>query len=581
MQRSDAREETSADRRRELSGRYGPLAQALCGRALQFALGVEGQLTWTDGVTVFLNPRSGDADRRLEIAVQCGLLALGSFEAARLYGLVGRGERARRYLLLEAARLLREAPPLLQLVLGGRLAPPLTAATRSSAESLARSNDRELPVDADFRYGELRPARLLTNREALARGAARPEDLRKPPGAMTASPPDPELGDDEEADDVPGFLNRLMSLPFNTFNPLADLFRSLMGARSGGASDESPGAEIPTGSMRMSRRPPAHGQRAHYSLELEPDEGGSHLVSRWTYPEWDFMRGAYRPDWCVVHEVPAAATTDRLEPIRFRRDPLLEKGIQQLSLALAPVRRQLDGDELDLDAAVDSLLELAAGRRHGSASGETRRLYIAARRVRRDLGALVLIDMSGSSSEASGGGRSVLAEQLQTAAALTQALHRVGDRVSTLAFHSRGRDSVRAVQLKGFDQAWSQQALQHLLSLKPSGYTRLGAAIRHGTHRLAREAGTARRLLIVISDGIPYDLGYSGRYAFEDLQRALDAAAAQDVRILWLCFGDMEPQLAAKLAQPPFTRLVVRSYQDLRRQLARAMKQAVLRRDAA
>jgi nitric oxide reductase NorD protein len=57
--------------------------------------------------------------------------------------------------------------------------------------------------------------------------------------------------------------------------------------------------------------------------------------------------------------------------------------------------------------------------------------------------------------------------------------------------------------------------------LKPGHYTRLGAAIRHMSMLLAKEA-RKRRLLLVITDGKPNDLDhYEGRHGIEDSRMAI------------------------------------------------------------
>jgi len=59
--------------------------------------------------------------------------------------------------------------------------------------------------------------------------------------------------------------------------------------------------------------------------------------------------------------------------------------------------------------------------------------------------------------------------------------------------------------------------------------TRLGAAIRHAASRLARQEARTR-LLIVLSDGRPYDHDYGdARYARDDTREALREAKIQGI----------------------------------------------------
>ncbi len=68
-----------------------------------------------------------------------------------------------------------------------------------------------------------------------------------------------------------------------------------------------------------------------------------------------------------------------------------------------------------------------------------------------------------------------------------------------------------------------------MAALGPEGYTRMGAAIRHGSALLARQ-GTGHRLLLIVSDGKPNDDDhYQGRYAVEDTRQAIAEARAQGI----------------------------------------------------
>ena len=70
-------------------------------------------------------------------------------------------------------------------------------------------------------------------------------------------------------------------------------------------------------------------------------------------------------------------------------------GVRWVGLGMEFERRhrQLQGDDIDIDAAVEALIELKAG----SASDEA--VYVDSVRGRRDLSVLVLLDISGSAGE--------------------------------------------------------------------------------------------------------------------------------------------------------------------------------------
>jgi nitric oxide reductase activation protein len=170
-------------------------------------------------------------------------------------------------------------------------------------------------------------------------------------------------------------------------------------------------------------------------------------------------------------------------------------------------------------------------------------VYIESQRRRRSLAVLVLIDISGSvadraSASAHGlGGRTAHEQQCRAAAMLLDTLHGLGDRVALYGFRSHGRGAVYLVRVKGFDETVNGVTYERLGGLTPGGYTRLGAAIRHSAQILTTQAGTDRRLLVVLSDGFPYDDGYEGTYAEADARRALAEARRQGVGCLCLTLG--------------------------------------------
>ena len=114
----------------------------------------------------------------------------------------------------------------------------------------------------------------------------------------------------------------------------------------------------------------------------------------------------------------------------------LRRSLARLGMGLDSCHRQVQGDDIDIDAAVEARVELMAG----SAPDEA--VYIDSLRRRRDLAVLLLLDVSGSVAEPGATAKTVHEQQRAAAAALTVALHDLGDRVALYAFHSQGRSAV-------------------------------------------------------------------------------------------------------------------------------------------
>lgn len=264
--------------------------------------------------------------------------------------------------------------------------------------------------------------------------------------------------------------------------------------------------------------------------ELEEDAPAA--IDAILYDEWDEGTHRYRTDWCQVRveRTPARATPEvtarfvRTARVRFQRErAALVSQISRLDDQPHRVGRQSDGPEIDVDAVVD---------RYGSLRGGTtgpEKLYVAYRRRPPDLAVTLLLDHS-LSSDAWVANQRVLDVATGALVALGEALDHVRARTSILAFASHTRRDCRIAVIKNFDASWAS-AHARLASLEPSGYTRIGTALRHATAVLDREPAR-RKLLVLLSDGKPTDYDrYEGRYGVADVRRAVAEAATTGVHV--------------------------------------------------
>jgi nitric oxide reductase activation protein len=456
------------------------------------------------------------------LAVQSALLASGSLEPALMRRLLGRPAAARRYLAIEGWRALSAMASSLPGV------PLVTVATKvellslSPDESLAIALSSRKIADVPESFGVIRPRRILAAGPVEEAGAPTRGDRTSP---RPVAVPSPAFDDDEETESASTIL-KWFSSPLQ--NPLMTRLMKKLG--SGTQKSDGPGgAELPVGGARVTTRP---GSKAEVSLlpaALLPTELVSDRGSGWLYPEWDERVNRYRQQWCTVREV-----DPRPEDLRLLDPPPsgeLRRCLARLGVGLERRRRQTQGDDIDIDAAVEARVDLLTG---STADGG---VYIESQRRRRSLAVLVLIDISGSVADRASVLGSAHEQQCRAAAMLLDTLHGLGDRVALYGFRSQGRGAVYLVRVKSFDETVNGVTYERLGGLAPGGYTRLGAAIRHGAHILTTQAGTERRLLVVLSDGFPYDDGYEGTYAEADARRALAETRRQGVGCLCLTLG--------------------------------------------
>lgn len=313
------------------------------------------------------------------------------------------------------------------------------------------------------------------------------------------------------------------------------------------------------------------------SGELEPDVAQD-LIS-FVYPEWDYKTSRYRNNWCRVVETVAPSSTDSADFYRFivrtRRGLVAE--IRRQFERITPetlhrIRRVQEGEELDIDACIEAYADLRAG------IPPSDNLYQTRQRVERDVAVIFLVDLSNSTMEpiVSGGEVQRIIDVIRESLALLVApLARLGDLFGIYGFSGTNRRDVRFIVVKDINEPLRNHVIARLGALRSYQTTRMGAAIRHASTKLKGQAATTR-LLILISDGRPYDADYGqeyGRgeeveYAINDTRTALDEARAEGIRpflitvdpqgddyLRRMCSGldyellDSIPELPARLAR--------------------------------
>lgn len=396
--------------------------------------------------------------------------------------------------------------------------------TTCAAESLEVARSRTRVDDPPPWFGVIKPLRIGSES-----AGTRPTDA----DLYFKVHADEHVQDDE--DDGPSEESKILKLfdnPLFNSRAVGDFLRTLLGSSPGSSDSSSGGAELRTGGARRARAPGLEARplptRIRFTDDANP--GAAVGVGGALHPEWDVFRNCYRPQWCRVIDYPFTAGAD-VTAAHVVADQALRKRLSRIGLGPKALRRRADGDDLDIEALVDLSVDLRSG------WSPPEHIYVEHRRTARDLGVLILVDASGSATDTDPAGLAVHDHQRRAAATIAATLEDLGDRVAVYAFRSRGRSAVHLPAIKRFDQRFTSLARARLNQLQPAHYTRLGAAIRGAGEILKVEAGTPNRLLLVLSDGHPYDDGYEGRYAEADAHRALEELRVDGVACLCLSIG--------------------------------------------
>lgn len=253
------------------------------------------------------------------------------------------------------------------------------------------------------------------------------------------------------------------------------------------------------------------------------------------YPEWDYRVGVLRTAWATVQVREAkAGMTAHAEALLSRHAHLLAR-LERIVGALRQqgrqrLRRQYDGEDVDLDAAVGAAVELRS--RHAPELRVYARQHL---HNRQDVTLLLLLDLSESMNDRSADADASALELTRDASLLlATVLERLGMRFAVAGFQSNGRHEVGYVRCKDFAERCTSAVRNRIADMRAGLSTRLGAALRHAGAVLARQPGE-RRLLLVITDGQPSDIDvHDARYLTEDARHAVQCLRAEGIRTFCL-----------------------------------------------
>jgi nitric oxide reductase activation protein len=317
----------------------------------------------------------------------------------------------------------------------------------------------------------------------------------------------------------------------------------------------------------MQQRDPDNQQFGDGPLVHVPEEGGPLEAlepGTFVYDEWDFRANDYKPKWCVVHEKEMAEGEEQFYKDTLNdHSPLVREIHRQFELVMPEMYRKVkrleDGEEFDLDAVIESVID----RRTGTTPSD--KVFWRRNKVERDVAVAFLLDMSASTAEAIDENkrptddwgapddpveymvwlRSRRAEGLRRSykrivdiekegiILLTSALEQTGDMYGIYGFSGYGRENVEFYVIKEMEERWGTTIPKRIDRIAPLHATRMGPAIRHATSKLI-QVDAKSRILFMISDGRPQDRGYSREgvekeYAVHDTRVAFDEARKEGV----------------------------------------------------
>jgi len=236
-----------------------------------------------------------------------------------------------------------------------------------------------------------------------------------------------------------------------------------------------------------------------------------------TYDEWNYTNRSYKEDFCKVYPKTQLKTDGAFykKTLNDNRSTLtgLRKMLTTVNNKYQQQRRQPQGEEFDIDAITDLFVDVKSGHT------PSEKIYLSKRKKEKDLSILLLLDIS-LSSDGYAAGNKVIDVEKQVSILFGEILNEFNIDFSIDCFYSKTRNHSSYLTLKGFDENWDTAKFK-VGAIDPSGYTRIGAALRHSGALLDKRK-TKNKWVILISDGKPNDYDkYEGKYGINDVKQAL------------------------------------------------------------
>jgi len=249
------------------------------------------------------------------------------------------------------------------------------------------------------------------------------------------------------------------------------------------------------------------------SESAEIDQTGYHIL----YDEWDYSKRTYKENFCKVYPKTLLKTDVNYykKTLNENRSTLsgLRKMLTNVNNKYQQQRRQTQGEEFDIDAITDLFVDVHSGHT------PSEKIYLSKRKKEKDLSILLLLDVS-LSSDGYAAGKRVIDVEKQVSILFGEILEEFNIDFSIDCFYSKTRNHSSYITIKDFDEDWNKAKFK-VGAVEPSGYTRIGAALRHSGAMLDKR-DTKNKWVILISDGKPNDYDkYEGKYGVNDVKQAL------------------------------------------------------------
>lgn len=240
---------------------------------------------------------------------------------------------------------------------------------------------------------------------------------------------------------------------------------------------------------------------------------------KFIYDEWDAKNKQYKKNWCTVYEKTVNNNNKKEENFKKiiqKNNNLINNiklNIKKILKIITWKDKQLDGGEIDIESAINMFSSIKAG------YSTNEKLYIKKTNSNKKLSILILLDSS-LSTDSLIKKTKIIDFIKEITIIISESIKEIAKYLLISTFNSNTRQECNYFIIKNKNETWDKSKYK-ILNIKPNGYTRIGAALRHSIKKI-KNFKTKKKLIILISDNKPTDFDkYEGIYGIEDINRVI------------------------------------------------------------
>lgn len=244
-----------------------------------------------------------------------------------------------------------------------------------------------------------------------------------------------------------------------------------------------------------------------------------------SYPEWNEKSRQYKENYCkLIYNRHKESRPEYTQTILKKSKSKIQKLKRNSEKHLSDYyvkKRLAEGDEPDLDALVETYTDIHTGKTPNE------NVYISKRKKTKDIAILVLTDCS-LSTDGYTLNRRILDIEKEAIIIASEVWDSFQLKFQIDGFSSHTHSQCYYTTYKAFHENWTDVKYR-VGDMNSSGYTRIGAAIRHATYILSNIKAD-KKWLLLLSDGKPNDYDtYEGDYGIYDVKKAIREAESKNI----------------------------------------------------